>query len=133
MGKRKSARKPVAKTKIRLDSVFDCLFCNHEKTVSVKMDNESKVGHIHCSVCPASYQAPINYLSDPIDVYSDWIDACENANSGPGAQAASRSSGGGAAGRGPPSLASRPGRPAPRRVDSYGVPDELDDAEDDFE
>lgn len=26
------------------------------------------------------FQTQINYLSEPIDVYNDWIDACETAN-----------------------------------------------------
>ena len=25
-------------------------------------------------------QATINFLSEPIDVYNEWIDACEEAN-----------------------------------------------------
>lgn len=37
MGKRKSSSKPVTKQKVKLDTTFDCLFCNHEKAVSVKM------------------------------------------------------------------------------------------------
>ena len=26
------------------------------------------------------FQATINFLSEPIDVYNEWIDACEAAN-----------------------------------------------------
>lgn len=26
------------------------------------------------------YKCTVNYLSDPVDVYSEWIDACEEAN-----------------------------------------------------
>ena len=29
----------------------------------------------------AFFQATINILSEPIDVYNEWIDACEAANS----------------------------------------------------
>jgi transcription elongation factor Elf1 len=29
----------------------------------------------------SSYTTPITKLSEPIDVYSDWIDACEAENS----------------------------------------------------
>ncbi|KAJ1975040.1 hypothetical protein H4R34_004489 [Dimargaris verticillata] len=118
MGKRKSARKPVKKEKVRLDKVFDCLFCNHEKSIVVKLDREHKIGHINCRVCPAAYQAPINYLSDPIDVYSDWIDACEDVNKEK--PAARNRAGLGAA--------AIPGR----RVDALGVPDALDDDDEEF-
>ncbi|KAI3360196.1 hypothetical protein L3Q82_014503 [Scortum barcoo] len=37
-------------------------------------------GIISCSVCLEEFQTPITYLSEPVDVYSDWIDACEAAN-----------------------------------------------------
>ncbi|KAI8320914.1 Elf1-domain-containing protein, partial [Martensiomyces pterosporus] len=77
MGKRKSSRKIVKKEKPKLDTTFDCLFCNHEKSIIVSMDKDRKVGNLKCKVCSASYQAAIHHLSDPIDVYSEWIDACE--------------------------------------------------------
>ncbi|KAJ1652562.1 hypothetical protein IWQ61_007130 [Dispira simplex] len=120
MGKRKVTRKAVKKEKEKLDTVFNCLFCNHEKSVTVKMDNEHKVGFIRCGVCPATYQTPINYLSAPIDVYCDWIDACEEANTKKRRVA------------GPPESRRRPSRSSPPRsqpVDRFGVPDELDDVE----
>lgn len=43
-------------------------------------DRERNVGFISCRVCLEDFQTNINYLSEPIDVYSDWIDACEQAN-----------------------------------------------------
>ncbi|OLY84114.1 Transcription elongation factor 1 [Smittium mucronatum] len=79
MGKRKSTSKLVKRAKPKLDVTFDCVFCNHEKSVSVQMDKEHKIGNLSCKVCHANYQAAINHLSSPIDVYSEWIDACEEA------------------------------------------------------
>uniref|UniRef100_A0A914DFA0 Transcription elongation factor 1 homolog n=1 Tax=Acrobeloides nanus TaxID=290746 RepID=A0A914DFA0_9BILA len=43
-------------------------------------DRERNVGFISCRVCLEDFQTNINYLSEAIDVYSDWIDACESAN-----------------------------------------------------
>ncbi|PNS15423.1 hypothetical protein CAC42_682 [Sphaceloma murrayae] len=78
MGKRKSASKPEGKKKREgLASTFQCLFCNHENSVTVKLDKKSSTGELTCKVCGQSYQTGINYLSAPIDVYSDWIDACD--------------------------------------------------------
>ncbi|KAL1925201.1 uncharacterized protein VTP21DRAFT_84 [Calcarisporiella thermophila] len=94
MGKRKSKRKPMVRRKLTLDTVFDCLFCNHEKTIECRLDKDSKVGHLKCKVCDVSFQCNINYLSEPIDVYSEWIDACNEANK-PGARAARAHNGGG--------------------------------------
>ncbi|ODN98478.1 hypothetical protein L198_03723 [Cryptococcus wingfieldii CBS 7118] len=78
MGKRKAAKKPVAKKKAEpLSSVFKCLFCNHEKAVTVKLDKATMFGNLHCKVCGQKYSAPINNLSAAVDVYCDWVDACE--------------------------------------------------------
>ncbi|KAJ2416492.1 hypothetical protein GGF41_005494, partial [Coemansia sp. RSA 2531] len=79
MGKRKSSRKVVKKEQPKLDTTFDCLFCNHEKSIVVAMDKKNRVGNLKCKICSATYQAALNHLSDPIDVYSEWIDACEEA------------------------------------------------------
>ncbi|KAI4135407.1 MAG: hypothetical protein LQ347_000700 [Umbilicaria vellea] len=79
MGKRKkSSRKPQGpKKKEPLPTAFPCLFCNHEKSVSVKMDKKAGTGELSCKVCGQQFQTGINYLSDAVDVYSDWIDACD--------------------------------------------------------
>ena len=46
----------------------------------VKMDRSRSTGSITCSVCTENFQTTINYLSETVDVYADWIDACEKAN-----------------------------------------------------
>jgi len=80
MGKRKkSSRKPQGpKKREPLAITFTCLFCNHEKAIQVKLDKKAGVGQLHCKVCGQRFQTGINYLSAAVDVYSDWIDACEN-------------------------------------------------------
>lgn len=78
MGKRKSARKPVKKIKQTLDTTFTCLFCNHEKSVICVIDKKNLLGELHCKICGQSFQTAINSLSQPVDIYSDWIDACED-------------------------------------------------------
>lgn len=82
MGRRRSKRKPAPKKKLieKLETFFACPFCNHEKSCEVKMDRDRNTAAICCNVCTEEYQTTINYLSEPIDVYSDWIDACESAN-----------------------------------------------------
>ncbi|KAF2868389.1 transcription elongation factor Elf1 like-domain-containing protein [Massariosphaeria phaeospora] len=78
MGKRKSAKKPQGpKKKEKLPTIFQCLFCNHENSVSVSIEKKSGVGNLHCKVCGQTFQTSINYLSAPVDVYADWIDACD--------------------------------------------------------
>uniref|UniRef100_A0A915JLR9 Transcription elongation factor 1 homolog n=1 Tax=Romanomermis culicivorax TaxID=13658 RepID=A0A915JLR9_ROMCU len=82
MGKRKSKRKAPTKAKAvqPLDKQFNCPFCNHERSCEVKLDRDRNVGFVSCRVCLEDFQTSINYLSEEIDVYSDWIDACEQAN-----------------------------------------------------
>ncbi|KAF8927593.1 hypothetical protein BGZ47_002058 [Haplosporangium gracile] len=80
MGKRKSSRKPQAKVKKTLDSTFDCVSCFHEKSISCKLDFDQKIGVLQCRMCGVSYTCAINYLSHAVDVYHDWIDACEAVN-----------------------------------------------------
>ncbi|KAF1998865.1 Elf1-domain-containing protein [Amniculicola lignicola CBS 123094] len=78
MGKRKKASKPQGpKRKEKLATVFQCLFCNHEDSVSVLIEKKSGVGNLHCKVCGQTFQTNINYLSAPVDVYADWVDACD--------------------------------------------------------
>jgi len=43
----------------------------------VKLDKKAGIGDLFCKICGQKFQAPINYLSAPVDVYSEWIDACE--------------------------------------------------------
>jgi transcription elongation factor Elf1 len=47
-------------------------------------DKDLKIGYLNCSACSISWQATINELSEGmygnhagIDLYSDWVDACE--------------------------------------------------------
>ncbi|KAH8034867.1 hypothetical protein HPB51_003154 [Rhipicephalus microplus] len=94
MGRRRSKRKPPPKRKNiePLETQFNCPFCNHERSCEVKMDRQRNTGRITCRVCLEDFQTAINLaivlnwdptptdLSEAIDVYSDWIDACESAN-----------------------------------------------------
>ncbi|CAP73114.1 uncharacterized protein PODANS_2_5280 [Podospora anserina S mat+] len=99
MGKRKKAtRKPTGPRRNEpLPSVFTCLFCNHEKAVSVKVDKKAGVGSLDCKICGQHFQCGINYLSAPVDVYAEWVDAAdavaqENSEKAKAAGAGGRSS-----------------------------------------
>lgn len=86
MGKRKRATKPPPKKKAaKLEKIFDCPFCGHEKTVEVAIERDINVGKVECRVCGVKFSALINRLEEEIDVYSKWIDACEEANRDPNA------------------------------------------------
>ncbi|VVC99785.1 transcription elongation factor 1 homolog [Leptidea sinapis] len=82
MGRRKSNRKPPPKRKAiePLDEQFNCPFCNHEKSCEVRIVRGKFSARVECRVCLEFFQTTTNVLSEPIDVYNEWVDACENAN-----------------------------------------------------
>lgn len=87
MGKRKkSNRTPAKKLVLKLDTKFNCLFCNHDKSVSCTLDKKNCIGSLQCKICGQSFQTRINALSQPVDVYSDWFDAVEEVNTGRGSE-----------------------------------------------
>ena len=65
-------------------TAFTCPFCNHENAVVAKMDQLAGKGMVECTICGQRYTTIISHLSEPIDVYSDWIDACDKINRGDG-------------------------------------------------
>lgn len=80
MGKKRSS-KPMAKPPPpKVDKIFDCPFCNHSCTVEIKMLHDKQVGFASCRVCTESFSTSISHLDAPIDVYSQWVDECENVN-----------------------------------------------------
>jgi len=81
MGKRKkSSRKPGGGRKKQvLETAFTCLFCHHDKSVSVKLNRKESIGYLSCRVCGQSFQSTITALSEPIDVFSEWMDAADDA------------------------------------------------------
>lgn len=94
MGKRKkSSRGPAKRVIQKLDTKFNCLFCNHDKAVSCILDKKNSIGTLNCKVCGQSFQTRINSLSQPVDVYSDWFDAVEEVNEGRGSEVESDSEG----------------------------------------
>ncbi|KAG8756118.1 hypothetical protein FRC14_003372 [Serendipita sp. 396] len=82
MGKRKkSSRKPGgSKKKEPLETTFSCIFCHHEKSVACKIDKKELLGHLYCKICGQTFQTRANYLTEPVDIYADWIDASEAAS-----------------------------------------------------
>ncbi|KAJ3489069.1 hypothetical protein NLI96_g2383 [Meripilus lineatus] len=81
MGKRKkSSRKPTGpRRKEPLETAFTCLFCHHDKSVTVRMDRKEGIAQLFCKVCDQRYQSKANHLTEPIDIYSEWIDAADAA------------------------------------------------------
>jgi transcription elongation factor Elf1 len=43
-------------------------------------DEKTRIGYLTCKICGQNFSTPTNALSAPIDVYTDWLDACESLN-----------------------------------------------------
>ncbi|KAK6349774.1 hypothetical protein TWF696_006049 [Orbilia brochopaga] len=136
MGKRRKAIKVKGELKESqkpLPTVFNCLFCNHERSVIIKLDKKGGVGSLHCNVCGQQYQTSINYLSGAVDVYADWVDAADEVKKEQ-RRAAKRFGGGGGGGS---SSGAGAGDPAARdmmerrREDNFIEDDEEDGIEED--
>jgi transcription elongation factor Elf1 len=41
---------------------------------------DPQVGSVSCNICGERFSTKIHKLSEAIDVYSEWIDACEAEN-----------------------------------------------------
>ncbi|CAN1180600.1 Transcription elongation factor 1 homolog [Linum perenne] len=84
MGKRKSSasKKMNAKRpKIeKLDTEFDCPFCSNPKSVTCVFHKEDKIAQVRCFVCRESFCTRMSNLTEAIDVYTEWIDACVAVN-----------------------------------------------------
>lgn len=64
----------------KLSVSFDCPFCGHEKTCDVKIDKDRSFGQIKCNICGAEYATNTHRLTQPVDVYAEWIDECDAVN-----------------------------------------------------
>lgn len=74
------------KVKPKLDTTFNCPFCNAASAVTAALDFDAERGKCSCGVCGEEYTAVIDRLAEPVDVYAAWIDACEEANNERGLQ-----------------------------------------------
>ncbi|KQK19552.1 transcription elongation factor 1 homolog [Brachypodium distachyon] len=83
MGKRKASvrSKMEPKKKVqKLATTFSCPFCNHADSVDCTIDLKLRIAEVACHVCKESYSTKAHELTEPIDVYSEWIDECEKVN-----------------------------------------------------
>ena len=78
MGKRKkSSRKPgptrrkeplgafqclsvTTRNSSAADNAFTCLFCHHDKSVTVRLDRKEGIAQLVCRVCDQRYQSKVN-------------------------------------------------------------------------
>jgi hypothetical protein len=67
-GQEEGTKTMISRTRMRLTSqqrellstTFQCLFCNHENSVSVKIDKKASTGELTCKVCGQTFQTVTN-------------------------------------------------------------------------
>mmetsp|Transcript_94455 Transcript_94455/g.167295 ORF Transcript_94455/g.167295 Transcript_94455/m.167295 type:complete len:98 (-) Transcript_94455:110-403(-) len=94
MGRRRGRAQKGAGPKPKLDTTFDCLYCQTVRAIEVKLVRLEQIGFLKCRVCNASFQTRISYLNEAVDVYSDWVDAVDEANTKPPEDSAASGSAG---------------------------------------
>eukprot|EP00746_Dinoflagellata_sp_MGD_P015486 gnl/MRDRNA2_/MRDRNA2_134425_c0_seq1.p1 gnl/MRDRNA2_/MRDRNA2_134425_c0~~gnl/MRDRNA2_/MRDRNA2_134425_c0_seq1.p1 ORF type:complete len:235 (+),score=23.74 gnl/MRDRNA2_/MRDRNA2_134425_c0_seq1:102-707(+) len=63
-----------AKAREKLQTTFNCLFCQNKRTIEVRLKRSDSLGTLKCRMCTAQFQMQINYLHEAVDVYSAWVD-----------------------------------------------------------
>ncbi|GMJ12319.1 hypothetical protein HRI_004901100 [Hibiscus trionum] len=64
----------------KLDTIFSCPFCNHGTDVECRIYTKNLIGETSCRICQESFSSVITSLTEPINIYSEWIDECERVN-----------------------------------------------------
>uniref|UniRef100_A0A6N2MS01 Transcription elongation factor 1 homolog n=1 Tax=Salix viminalis TaxID=40686 RepID=A0A6N2MS01_SALVM len=75
--KSRSNARAVKKPMQKLETIFSCPFCQHENSVGCSFDKALSIGEISCSICRAGFETRITPLTEPIDMYCEWIDECQ--------------------------------------------------------
>jgi transcription elongation factor Elf1 len=80
-GKKKSMKKVVKKKRMTVPKVFKCLRCYTPNAVTCKLvlEPNNMTGHLTCSTCGAKFSTRINKLTEPIDLFTQWLDHATEA------------------------------------------------------
>lgn len=46
-----------------IETQFTCLFCHHDKSVTVRLDRKEGIAQLFCKVCDQRYQSKVNRMS----------------------------------------------------------------------
>lgn len=81
MGRSKVRKiKPKKRKPPKLATRFNCPFCNYRNSIDVKLNKSQGVGELNCLKCGVTYKNQITSLDERVDLYSEWVDKCLDAN-----------------------------------------------------
>jgi len=72
MGRRRKQKVQKRQQKV-IPKIFDCPECG-KSTITVEIKKMEKVAFIKCGNCKLEGKVNANYLSEPVDIYGDFID-----------------------------------------------------------
>eukprot|EP00094_Tigriopus_californicus_P012118 TCALIF_11710-PA protein Name:"Similar to CG40228 Transcription elongation factor 1 homolog (Drosophila melanogaster)" AED:0.17 eAED:0.17 QI:0/0/0/0.5/1/1/2/0/87 len=84
MGRRKSKRTagPKRKNLEALDVLFNCPFCNHERSCEVKMEKTKNTGRIQCNICLEDFQLDPILGAEPTNRFNSNVSPEKVADQG---------------------------------------------------
>lgn len=83
MGKRKGKKVVVQKRIYKIPKLFKCPYCLKEDGIKISLNKkkDSQVAILVCTKCGVGAQdIPVGPLTEPIDIYTDWMDQAREAN-----------------------------------------------------
>jgi|Deesub1362B_J571_1020462.scaffolds.fasta_scaffold03610_5 transcription elongation factor Elf1 len=73
MGRRRRRKKVIRRVIRRLPSIFECPSCGAQ-AIRIEMKKEEGIATIQCGSCGLTDTIRITPLSEPVDVYGEFID-----------------------------------------------------------
>jgi transcription elongation factor Elf1 len=72
----------AAPSKTRKLDTLTCPFYCYPEAVGCHIDRKDWIARAACRICSESYFTSAHTITEAVDIYGEWIDACEVANEG---------------------------------------------------
>lgn len=83
MGKKKKGKKVTVQKRVyKIPKFFECPFCGRKDGIKISIHQKEKYATLECRSCHRgeSEQIPIDPLTEPIDIYDNFMDRTREAN-----------------------------------------------------
>ena len=83
MGKRKKSGKKVTVQKrvYKIPKYFECPFCGRKDGIKITISNKDRTADLLCRSCGVEEKdIEVTQLTEPIDIYDDWMDRARETN-----------------------------------------------------